>query len=298
MNLVSMSSCTNPSSGFWVRIVSFMFSTLISWGTLYITSLRFLSFGTETSRSFPHLSLIEALSKYASSEVPFSVSTLPSFSDLKYLTPTFIVVGFMLVFTTDLIASVDRLFLDFTSRLNRLSLLVRNAWEYVFLVPSPGDGSPRRLPSRVVPVPILDGTAIPLWSATLLVLSSSAFVSSPPSRFISLFHSSPLFFRLVKIRLSVLTDSTMSFFRSFRRLPLLSVICSSVEHLLTLICLCQPSWLLASSPVRCPSSIYSSGLRQTAYGTMPNGHPCLTEHLIAMGWDRKPFICTADVALL
>jgi len=31
---------------------------------------------------------------------------------------------------------------------------------------------------------------------------------------------------------------------------------------------------------------------------MPNGHPCLTEHLIAMGWDRKPFICTADVALL
>jgi hypothetical protein len=45
------------------------------------------------------------------------------------LTPTFIAVGFMLVFTTDLIASVEKLILDFTSSLNRFSVLVRTASE-------------------------------------------------------------------------------------------------------------------------------------------------------------------------
>ena len=91
------------------------FSTLISCGTLYITNLGFLSFEAVTSKSFPHLSLIEELSKLASSEVPVSMSTLPSFSDLKDLTPTFIVVGFMFDFTTVLIASEVRLLLEFTS---------------------------------------------------------------------------------------------------------------------------------------------------------------------------------------
>ena len=127
-NLAAMSPCIKPNSGFWVIMVSSRFSTLISWGTLCITILGFLSFGTVTSRSFPHLSLIE-LSKLASSEVRVSMRILPYFSDLKDLTPKFIAVGFMLVFTTDLIASAEKLILDFTSSFNRFSVLVRTASE-------------------------------------------------------------------------------------------------------------------------------------------------------------------------
>ena len=57
------------------------------------------------------------------------MSILPSFSDLKDLTPTFIAVGFMFDFTTVLIASVVRLLSDFTSILNRVSVLLRTASE-------------------------------------------------------------------------------------------------------------------------------------------------------------------------
>jgi len=81
----------------------------MSCGTLYITILGFLSFRTVTSRSFPHLSLIEELSRLASSGVPVSMRTLPSFSDLKDLTPTYIAIGLLFVFTTVLIASLERL---------------------------------------------------------------------------------------------------------------------------------------------------------------------------------------------
>ena len=93
----------------------------------------------------------------------------------------------------------------------------------------PGGSWHCRMPLGVGPVPFLDGTARPGRLATLLFLSSSfVLFSSPSSRFISLFCSSPPFFSLIKIFLSVLTDSTMSCFRSFLRLPLFSVICSSV----------------------------------------------------------------------
>ena len=129
VNFASMSPCIKPNSGFWVIVVSSRFSTLISCGTLYIIILEFLSFEAVTSRSFPQLSLIEELSNLDSSEVPVSMGTLPSFSDWKDLTPTFIAVGFMFDFTTVLIASVVRLLLDFTSVLNRLSVLVRTASE-------------------------------------------------------------------------------------------------------------------------------------------------------------------------
>ena len=57
------------------------------------------------------------------------MSILQSFSDLKDLTPTFIAVGFMFDFTTVLIASVVRLLSDFTSILNRVSVLLRTASE-------------------------------------------------------------------------------------------------------------------------------------------------------------------------
>jgi len=68
-----------------------------------------------SSRLFPHFSLIEERSKLAISGLPVSMSALPSYSELKDLTPTFIAVEFMFDFTTVLIASVVRLLLDFTS---------------------------------------------------------------------------------------------------------------------------------------------------------------------------------------
>ena len=128
-NLAAISPCIKPSYGFCVIMVSSRFSALISCGTLYITTLGFLSFGSVTSTSFPQLSLIEELSEFASSGVPVSMRTLPSFRDLKDLTPTLIAVGFTFVFRTVLIASVERLDFGFTSILYCLSELALTAWE-------------------------------------------------------------------------------------------------------------------------------------------------------------------------
>jgi len=52
------------------------------------------------------------------------------------------------------------------------------------------------------------------------------------------------------------------------------------------------------SPISCLSSIQSKGFRQMAYSNMLSGHPCLTELLIRMDLNRKPFIWMAEVALL
>jgi hypothetical protein len=52
------------------------------------------------------------------------------------------------------------------------------------------------------------------------------------------------------------------------------------------------------SPDRCLSSVLSNGFRQMSYSNILIGHLCLTELFIGMGLYRKPFICTADDALL
>jgi hypothetical protein len=52
------------------------------------------------------------------------------------------------------------------------------------------------------------------------------------------------------------------------------------------------------SPVSCLSSVHRRWLKQMAYKSMLSVHPCLTELLIGKICDRKPFICTAGVALL
>jgi hypothetical protein len=79
-------------------MVSSRFSTVMSCGTLCIINHGFVSFGTVSSRFSRHLSLIEVLSKLIYSEVPGSMSTRPSFNNLKDLTPTFITLGLTFVF--------------------------------------------------------------------------------------------------------------------------------------------------------------------------------------------------------
>jgi len=110
VKLAAMTACLKRTSEFRVIMVSSTFSTFISCGMIYITILGFLSFGALTCRWFPHLSLIEKPSKWTSFQVPVSMRILPSLSDLKELTLTFIEVGLKFVYTTVLKASVVRLF--------------------------------------------------------------------------------------------------------------------------------------------------------------------------------------------
>ena len=251
LNFALMSSSLTTLSAFWALIISVTLSVVISFETLQIISLDFLSLCFSISNCSPNLALIAELSEFISSSLPVSIKIPLSLIVLKAYILTLISVGFMSLFIWFLICWTDRVLLLVIS--DNLYLRLDSPFstsEKSFLLP-PSDGSTCLAPLLRVCCMLSRDSATCLAGWLSLILSSSciAFLTSTLSLLFSSFLLSRCVWILENAYLRALTDSSISCLKSFRKLTLFSVILTNE------LSASSKCWLTSSAIWHCVSSL-------------------------------------------
>ena len=190
------------------------FPIVISSGTLWIISLRFLTLSFIISSYSPHLVLIVRLKEFSTSSLHISINILPSRRVLKFFIPTLLSVGFISFFNWS-VPLLWLLFLTFNIILYRLPSSSFSTLETSFLLNSDVStccASSLWLCCRWFRV---GATCLAGSMSLVLYISSFTFINFSHSSSFSLLLSSRCVFNLAISFLRVHTDCRMSCFKSF-----------------------------------------------------------------------------------